>query len=123
ADEDLTTLTQQFESLDKEKSDVEAAIAKLRSGIGQINHEARTRLQSAFDTVNDHFQRLFTALFGGGEARLEMIEAEDPLEGGLEFGAHPPGNKPATLSLLSGAQQSLSAQPLISALLLTTPSP
>jgi len=123
ADEDLTTLTQQFESLDREKSDVEAAIAKLRSGIGQINHEARSRLQSAFDTVNDHFQRLFTALFGGGEARLEMIEAEDPLEGGLEILAKPPGKKPATLSLLSGGEQSLTAQALIFAVFLTNPSP
>ncbi len=123
ADEDLTTLTQQFEGLDKEKSDVEAAIAKLRSGIGQINHEARTRLQSAFDTVNEHFQRLFTALFGGGEARLEMIEAEDPLEGGLEIVAKPPGKKPATLSLLSGGEQSLTAQALIFAVFLTNPSP
>jgi chromosome segregation protein len=123
ADEDLTTLTQQFDSLDREKSDVEAAIAKLRSGIGQINHEARSRLQSAFDTVNDHFQRLFTALFGGGEARLEMIEAEDPLEGGLEIVAKPPGKKPATLSLLSGGEQSLTAQALIFAVFLTNPSP
>jgi chromosome segregation protein len=123
ADEDLTSLTQQFESLDKEKSDVEAAIAKLRSGIAQINHEARSRLQSAFDTVNDHFQRLFTALFGGGEARLEMIEAEDPLEGGLEIVAKPPGKKPATLSLLSGGEQSLTAQALIFAVFLTNPSP
>ena len=123
ADEDLTSLTQQFEGLDKEKSDVEAAIAKLRSGIGQINQEARSRLQSAFDTVNDHFQRLFTALFGGGEARLEMVEAEDPLEGGLEIVAKPPGKKPATLSLLSGGEQSLTAQALIFAVFLTNPSP
>src|SRR5262245_43362155 len=123
ADEDLTDLTQQFESLDKEKSDVEAAIAKLRTGISQINQEARSRLQSAFDTVNDHFQRLFTVLFGGGEARLEMIEAEDPLEGGLEIVAKPPGKKPATLSLLSGGEQSLTAQALIFAVFLTNPSP
>ena len=64
--------------MDKEKTDVEEAIAKLRAGIGQINGEARSRLQSAFDTVNAHFQRLFTTLFGGGEARLEMIEARRP---------------------------------------------
>ena len=123
ADEDLTTLSQQFDGLDKEKTDVEGAIAKLRSGIGQINGEARTRLQTAFDTVNGHFQRLFTALFGGGEARLEMVEAEDPLEGGLEIVAKPPGKKPATLSLLSGGEQSLTAQALIFAVFLTNPSP
>ena len=102
-------MTQQFEGMDKEKTDVEDAIAKLRSGIGQINDEGRSRLQAAFDTVNSHFQRLFTTLFGGGEARLEMVEAEDPLEGGLEIVAKPPGKKPATLSLLSGGEQSLTA--------------
>jgi len=123
ADEDLTGLTQQFEGLDKEKSDVEAAIAKLRSGIAQINNEGRSRLQAAFDTVNTHFQALFTTLFGGGEARLEMIEGEDPLEGGLEIVAKPPGKKPATLSLLSGGEQSLTALALIFAVFLTNPSP
>jgi len=123
ADDDLTTMTQQFESMDKEKTDVEEAIAKLRGGIGQINGEARSRLQAAFDTVNGHFQRLFTALFGGGEARLEMGEADDPLNGGLEIVAKPPGKKPATLSLLSGGEQSLTAQALIFAVFLTNPSP
>jgi chromosome segregation protein len=123
ADEDLTGLTQQFESMDKEKSDVEAAIAKLRSGIAQINNEGRSRLQAAFDTVNRHFQALFATLFGGGDARLEMIEAEDPLEGGLEIVAKPPGKKPATLSLLSGGEQSLTALALIFAVFLTNPSP
>jgi chromosome segregation protein len=123
ADDDLTGLTQQFESLEKDKTDVEAAIAKLRSGIAQINSEGRSRLQAAFDTVNGHFQTLFTTLFGGGEARLEMIEAEDPLEGGLEIVAKPPGKKPATLSLLSGGEQSLTALALIFAVFLTNPSP
>ncbi|KAB2919515.1 MAG: AAA family ATPase [Hyphomicrobiaceae bacterium] len=123
ADEDLTSMTQQFDSMDKEKSDVEAAIAKLRSGISQINDEGLSRLQTAFDTVNGHFQRLFTTLFGGGEARLEMVEGEDPLESGLEIIAKPPGKKPATLSLLSGGEQSLTALALIFAVFLTNPSP
>ena len=65
----------------------------------------------------------FTGLFGGGEARLEMIEGEDPLEGGLEIIAKPPGKKPATLSLLSGGEQSLTALSLIFAVFLTNPSP
>jgi chromosome segregation protein len=123
ADDDLTGLTEQYEGLETEKSDVEAAIAKLRAGIAQINGEGRSRLQAAFDTVNGHFQALFTTLFGGGEARLEMIEAEDPLEGGLEIVAKPPGKKPATLSLLSGGEQSLTALALIFAVFLTNPSP
>ncbi|MDX2204861.1 MAG: AAA family ATPase [Hyphomicrobiaceae bacterium] len=123
ADDDLVAMQGQFDSLDKEKLDVEGAIAKLRAGIGQINGEAQDRLQAAFDTVNGHFQRLFTTLFGGGEARLEMVAGEDPLEGGLEIVAKPPGKKPATLSLLSGGEQSLTAMALIFAVFLTNPSP
>jgi chromosome segregation protein len=74
--------------------------------------------------VNTHFQRLFTTLFNGGEARLEMIEdPEDPLAGGLEIIAKPPGKKPATLSLLSGGEQTLTALSLIFAVFLTNPSP
>jgi chromosome segregation protein len=124
ADDELVVLTEQFEVMNTEKLDVEAAIAKLRSGIGQINREAKVRLQNAFEAVNTHFQRLFTTLFGGGEARLEMIESEvDPLEGGLEIIAKPPGKKPATLSLLSGGEQTLTALSLIFAVFLTNPSP
>ncbi len=124
ADDELTTLSAQFEGMDKEKTDVEDAIAKLRGAIGQLNKEAKTRLQAAFETVNGHFQSLFSTLFGGGEARLEMIESEeDPLEGGLEIFAKPPGKKPATLSLLSGGEQTLTALSLIFAVFLTNPSP
>jgi chromosome segregation protein len=123
ADDDLARLSQQFESMDREKSDVEAAIGKLRSAIQQINAEGSLRLQQAFDAVNGHFKQLFMTLFGGGEARLEMLEAEDPLNGGLEIVAKPPGKKPATLSLLSGGEQSLTAMALIFAVFLTNPSP
>jgi chromosome segregation protein len=123
ADDDLAGLSQQFDNLDREKRDVEGAIGKLRAGIAQINNEGRSRLQDAFDAVNAHFKQLFMTLFGGGEARLEMIEAEDPLDGGLEIIAKPPGKKPATLSLLSGGEQSLTAMALIFAVFLTNPSP
>ena len=125
ADEELATLTDQFASLDLERLDVDGAINKLRGAIGQLNREAKNRLNTAFEQVNAHFQRLFAVLFGaGGEARLEMIEsAEDPLEGGLEIIAKPPGKKPATLSLLSGGEQTLTALSLIFAVFLTNPSP
>jgi chromosome segregation protein len=123
ADTELQELSAQAAGLETEKADVENAIAKLRGGIGQLNREAHKRLQEAFEAVNGHFGRLFTTLFGGGEARLEMIEGEDPLEGGLEIIAKPPGKKPATLSLLSGGEQSLTAMSLIFAVFLTNPSP
>ena len=123
AEEELQAMQEHYAKLDAERADVEAAIARLRGGIGQLNREARKRLQNAFDVVNAHFQRLFTTLFGGGEARLEMIESDDPLEGGLEIIAKPPGKKPATLSLLSGGEQTLTALSLIFAVFLTNPSP
>ena len=123
ADDELTVLQEQHASLETERNDVEQAIAKLRGAIGQLNREGKKRLDEAFETVNTHFQRLFTSLFNGGEARLEMINADDPLEGGLEIIAKPPGKKPATLSLLSGGEQTLTAMSLIFAVFLTNPSP
>ena len=124
ADEDLVEVSKQLESLAAERDDLEQGIAKLRSAIQQLNKEGKARLDEAFTIVNRHFERLFTHLFGGGEARLEMIESpEDPLEGGLEIIAKPPGKKPATLSLLSGGEQTLTALSLIFAVFLTNPSP
>lgn len=123
ADEELNVLLEQASSMETERADVEQAVAKLRGAIQQLNREGKKRLEEAFNTVNGHFQRLFTSLFGGGEARLEMIEGEDPLEGGLEILAKPPGKKPATLSLLSGGEQTLTALSLIFAVFLTNPSP
>ncbi len=124
ADEDLAEVSKQLETLVAEREDLEQGIAKLRQAIQQLNREGKSRLDEAFQTVNAHFERLFTHLFGGGEARLEMIESpEDPLEGGLEIIAKPPGKKPATLSLLSGGEQTLTALSLIFAVFLTNPSP
>ena len=124
AEEELTVLETQYKNLEAEKADLEAAIAQLRQGIAKLTREGRKRLNEAFEQVNTHFQRLFTTLFNGGEARLEMIEdPDDPLAGGLEIIAKPPGKKPATLSLLSGGEQTLTALSLIFAVFLTNPSP
>ena len=124
ADDELQALSQQYQSMDKERADVDVSINRLRGVIGQLNREAKLRLNEAFTAVNSHFESLFTTLFGGGEARLEMIEGEDPLEGGgLEIIAKPPGKKPTTLSLLSGGEQTLTALSLIFAVFLTNPSP
>jgi chromosome segregation protein len=124
AEHELSEIEQRYTELERERSDVDAAIAKLRSGIQSLNREGRKRLREAFSTVDGHFQALFKTLFNGGEARLEMIESEeDPLAGGLEIIARPPGKKPATLSLLSGGEQTLTALSLIFAVFLTNPSP
>ena len=107
----------------EESADLEQAIAKLRSSITSLNAEGRKRLLAAFDEVNSHFKHLFTTLFGGGKARLELVESDDPLEAGLEIIASPPGKKPQVLSLLSGGEKALTAMSLIFAVFLTNPAP
>ena len=106
-----------------ERDDLVEAIKRLRQGIQSLNREARERLLASFEVVNTHFKRLFTELFGGGTAELQLIETDDPLEAGLEILAKPPGKKPQTLSLLSGGEQALTAMALIFAVFLTNPAP
>jgi len=123
AEEELTEITSQLEEMTSERDDLEEAIARLRQGISKLNREGRKRLLDAFDDVNEHFQRLFKTLFGGGEAELQLIESDDPLESGLEILARPPGKKPQVLTLLSGGEKALTAMALIFAVFLTNPSP
>jgi len=123
AEEEAASLGEEYDGLEKERADVEEAVAKLRQGISNLNREGRKRLLDAFDTVNGHFQRLFKVLFGGGEAELQLIESDDPLESGLELLCRPPGKKPQVLTLLSGGEKALTALALIFAVFLTNPSP
>jgi chromosome segregation protein len=123
ADEELIEVQTAHDSLVSECDDLVEAIKSLRQGIQSLNREGRERLAEAFNIVNGHFTRLFTTLFGGGEARLELIESDDPLEAGLEVVARPPGKKPQVLSLLSGGEQALTAMALIFAIFLTNPAP
>ena len=123
AEEELVEVETQHTSLTAERDDLVEAIKKLRLGIQSLNREARERLMASFQQVNTHFQQLFTKLFNGGTAELQLIESDDPLEAGLEILAKPPGKKPATLSLLSGGEQALTAMALIFAVFLTNPAP
>lgn len=123
AEEELREVETQHTGLATERDDLVEAIKKLRTGIQSLNREARERLLTSFETVNNHFKRLFGQLFGGGEASLHLIESDDPLEAGLEIIAKPPGKKPQSLSLLSGGEQALTALALIFAVFLTNPSP
>src|SRR6476661_8936010 len=123
AEEELREVETQHTGLTTERDDLVEAIKRLRQGIQSLNKEARERLLTSFETVNEHFKRMFTELFGGGEAALHLIESDDPLEAGLEIIAKPPGKKPQTLSLLSGGEQALTALALIFAVFLTNPSP
>jgi chromosome segregation protein len=123
AEEEQKELSDKLNILDRERADVIDAIRKLRGAIQSLNREGRERLIAAFDVVNTQFQRLFTHLFGGGTAELQLIESEDPLEAGLEILARPPGKKPQTMTLLSGGEQALTAMALIFAVFLTNPAP
>lgn len=123
AEEDSREVREEHDTLANEKVDLEEAIAKLRTGINSLNKEGRERLLKAFDEVNENFSRLFTHLFGGGEARLVLVESDDPLEAGLEILCQPPGKKLSTLSLLSGGEQTLTALALIFGVFLANPAP
>jgi chromosome segregation protein len=123
ADEEAEAVATQLGTMTSEKDELVQAINKLRGAIGSLNKEGRQRLLDAFGTVNAKFTELFKTLFGGGEAELQLIESDDPLEAGLEILAKPPGKKPSTLSLLSGGEQTLTAMALIFAVFLTNPSP
>ncbi len=123
ADEEAREFAEQLETMTSEREDLINAIAKLRQGIGSLNREGRERMLEAFEKVNTSFQRLFTHLFGGGEAHLKFTESDDPLEAGLEIFARPPGKRLQIMSLLSGGEQALTAMSLIFAVFLTNPSP
>ncbi len=123
AEEEQRELSERLELIISEREDVVEAIKKLRQAIQSLNREGRERLLAAFDVVNGQFQRLFTHLFGGGTAELQLIESDDPLEAGLEILARPPGKKPQTMTLLSGGEQALTAMALIFAVFLTNPAP
>jgi chromosome segregation protein len=123
AEEELREVETQHTSLTAERDDLIEAIKRLRQGIQNLNREARERLLASFELVNNHFKKLFKELFGGGEAELQLIESEDPLEAGLEIMAKPPGKKLQSLSLLSGGEQALTAMALIFAVFLTNPAP
>lgn len=123
AEEEQKELSERLGQIIKERDDIIDAIRKLRSAIQSLNREGRERLIAAFDVVNTQFQRLFTHLFNGGTAELQLIESDDPLEAGLEILARPPGKKPQTMTLLSGGEQALTAMALIFAVFLTNPAP
>jgi chromosome segregation protein len=112
-----------LQALTTERDDLDGAIQRLKRGIQTLNREGRERLLESFEKVGQNFERLFTELFQGGEARLTLVDSEEPLESGLEILARPPGKKLTTLSLLSGGEQALTAIALIFAVFLVNPAP
>jgi chromosome segregation protein len=123
AERELEELDQGRTASQAEREELGLAINRLRGSIGSLNREGRARLLAAFEAVDRHFRSLFTTLFDGGQAHLELVESDDPLEAGLEIMAQPPGKRLSALTLLSGGEQALTAVALIFALFLTNPAP
>jgi chromosome segregation protein len=123
AEQELAELDEARTKGAEEAEELTQAIHRLRGSIGNLNREGRVRLLEAYEKVDAHFRRLFTTLFDGGQAHLELVESDDPLEAGLEIMAQPPGKRLSTLTLLSGGEQALTAIALIFAIFLTNPAP
>jgi chromosome segregation protein len=123
AEEETRDIEEQISTLQSEREDLVSAISRLRQGISGLNREGRERLLAAFSEVDTHFQKLFVRLFGGGQAHMELVDSDDPLEAGLEIFASPPGKKLQVLSLLSGGEKALTALALLFAVFLTNPAP
>ena len=123
AEQELAELDEARVKGAEEADELTQAIHRLRGSIGNLNREGRVRLLDAYRQVDAHFRSLFTSLFDGGQAHLELVESDDPLEAGLEIMAQPPGKRLSTLTLLSGGEQALTAVALIFALFLTNPAP
>jgi chromosome segregation protein len=123
AAEELATAEQRHSASLAEQAELSEAVHRLRGSIGNLNREGRERLRAAFEAVDQHFRRLFTRLFEGGQAHLALVDSDDPLEAGLEIFAQPPGKRLQSLTLLSGGEQALTAIALIFALFLTNPAP
>ncbi|UUL81819.1 chromosome segregation protein SMC [Sphingomonas qomolangmaensis] len=123
ADNELAELETESANNARQRAELGEAVARLRGSIGTLNREGRQRLLAAFEAVDRHFRRLFATLFDGGEAHLELVDSDDPLEAGLEIMAQPPGKKLQSLTLLSGGEQALTAVALIFGLFLTNPAP
>ena len=123
ADVEAEAVEKQIAGITSERDELTTAIAKLRGSIGHLNREGRERLAAVFEQIDRNFQALFTRMFGGGKAHLALVGSDDPLEAGLEIYAQPPGKKLATLSLLSGGEQALTALSLIFAVFRCNPSP
>ena len=123
ADQESENYKIEIKKIEKDRDDLVTAISKLRGSINDLNQKGRERLLEAFDKVNRKFSEVYTKLFNGGSAKLELIDSDDPLEAGLELFVSPPGKRLQSITLLSGGEQALTALSLIFAVFLTSPAP
>jgi len=123
ADEETNEYEVEIKKMEKDRADLVTAIVKLKDSISELNQKGRERLIEAFEKVNRKFNEVYTKLFNGGNAKLELVDSDDPLEAGLEMLVSPPGKRLQSITLLSGGEQALTALSLIFAVFLTNPSP
>ncbi len=123
ADEETSLYIDEIKKMEKDRQDLVAAILKLKESINELNQKGREKLLEAFEKVNRRFNEVYTKLFNGGNARLELVDSEDPLDAGLEMLVSPPGKRLQSITLLSGGEQALTALSLVFAVFLTNPAP
>ncbi len=123
ADEETNKYETEIKKMEQDRADLVTAITKLQESINELNQRGRERLLEAFEKVNRKFNEVYTKLFNGGNAKLELVDSDDPLEAGLEMLVSPPGKRLQSITLLSGGEQALTALSLIFAVFLTNPSP
>ena len=123
ADEETKKYTSEIKKMEDDRADLYSAIVKLKTSIDELNQKGRERLLDAFTKVNRKFNEVYTKLFNGGTAKIELVDSEDPLEAGLEMYVSPPGKRLQSITLLSGGEQALTALSLVFAVFLVNPSP
>jgi len=123
ADEETEKYETEIKKMEQDRQDLVTAIIKLKESINELNQKGREKLLEAFEKVNRKFHEVYTKLFNGGNAKLELIDSDDPLDAGLELLVSPPGKRLQSITLLSGGEQALTALSLIFAVFLTNPSP
>tara|TARA_B100002051_G_scaffold152334_1_gene144069 strand:- start:201 stop:2645 length:2445 start_codon:yes stop_codon:yes gene_type:complete len=123
ADEETKKYEIEIKKMEDDRADLYSAIVKLKSSIEELNQKGRERLLDAFTKVNRKFNEVYTKLFNGGTAKIELVDSDDPLEAGLEMFVSPPGKRLQSITLLSGGEQALTALSLIFAVFLVNPSP
>ena len=123
ADEETKKYETEIKKMEDDRADLYSAIVKLKSSIDELNQKGRERLLEAYTKVNRKFNEVYTKLFNGGTAKIELVDSEDPLEAGLEMFVSPPGKRLQSITLLSGGEQALTALSLVFAVFLVNPSP
>ena len=123
ADEETKKYEEEIKKMEDDRADLYSAIIKLKTSIDELNQKGRERLLEAFTKVNRKFNEVYTKLFSGGTAKIELVDSDDPLEAGLEMFVSPPGKRLQSITLLSGGEQALTALSLVFAVFLVNPSP